>query len=183
MAVATTTIIAGVAAAAAVGGLATSVIGQAQARRSAEANRRAQEGAQSEQRAANAQAAAEDRRRQVREERVRRARIIQSSVNTGTTSSSGEAGALGALSTGLSQGLGASVGGEARAGRIGGFLQDAASASAGIQRGQQRTALGNQIYGIGSTIFGAAGGFGTMFGSSTPNGFDQATGIPYRYNG
>lgn len=178
---AVTSIIAGVAAAAAVGGLATSVIGQQQARRAAGESRRAQESAQSEQRAANAQAAAEDRRRQVREERVRRARIIQASVNTGTASSSGEAGALGALSTNLSGGLGASVGGEARAGRIGGFLQQSANAQAGIQRGQNTAALGNQIYGLGSTIFSAAGGFGTMFGSNTPNGFDTATGIPYRF--
>jgi len=166
MAIATTTIIAGIAAAAAVAGTAVAYQGQQQAQAAADRNKRAQEEAQSEQKAAQAQAAAEDRRRQVREERVRRARIIQSSVNTGTAYSSGEAGALGSLSTGLSTGLGGNVGGEARAGRIGGFLQDAATAKADIQRGQNQVAFGNQIYGIGSTIFQGAGGFSTLFGPS-----------------
>lgn len=176
-----TTIIAGIAAAAAVGGLATSIAGQRQAKNAAAENRRAQENAQSEQKAASAQAAAEDRRRQVREERVRRARIIQASVNQGGAAGSGEAGALGALSTNLNTGLGASAGGEARAGRIGGFLQMSSNASADVQRGQAQYSLGNQIFGLGSTIFNAAGGTKTLFGDSTPNGFDTATGIPYRY--
>lgn len=52
----------------------------------------------------------EDQRRQIREERIRRARILQSSENAGTQSSSGEAGAVGSLSTKLGSNLGFALG-------------------------------------------------------------------------
>lgn len=159
-----------VGAVAAVAGAGVAYAGQQSAKREAARNREAQEKTQSEQKAANAQAAAEDRRRQIREERVRRARIIQSSVNTGTNASSGEAGALGAISTNLSQGLGASVGGQQRASTIGGFNQQAANAAAGVQRGQANYQVGNQISSLGGSIFQAAGGFNTIFGTNQSTG-------------
>lgn len=56
----------------------------------------------------------ESRRQKVREERIRRARIIAASENTGTGSSSGAAGAVGALSTNLS-GMVASASGQSKA--------------------------------------------------------------------
>ena len=52
----------------------------------------------------------EEQRRQIREERIRRARIMQSSENMGTQSSSGEAGAVGSLSTKLGSNLGFNLG-------------------------------------------------------------------------
>lgn len=151
---------------AAVAGTAVAYSGQQSAKRAAAKNRELQENAQSEQKAAAAQAAADDRRRQVREERVRRARIIQASVNTGATESSGEAGATGALSTNLSQGLGTSVGGQQRATAIGGYLQEAANAKADVQRGQANVSLGNQISSLGGSIFNATGGFNTIFSAN-----------------
>src|SRR5690606_30643696 len=57
----------------------------------------------------------ESRRQRVREERVRRAQILASSENVGTSRSSGEVGAIGALSTNLSGLFGQSLGRSAAA--------------------------------------------------------------------
>jgi hypothetical protein len=58
----------------------------------------------------------ESRRQRVREGRIRRAQIIAASENAGTGQSSGQVGAVGALSTNLSGLLGSSLG-EAAANR------------------------------------------------------------------
>jgi len=51
-------------------------------------------------------AAQEQRRQKAREERVRRAQIIQSAASTGTTGSSGELGAIGSIGTQFQAGAG-----------------------------------------------------------------------------
>jgi flavin-dependent dehydrogenase len=56
----------------------------------------------------------ESRRQKLREERIRRARIIAASENTGTGSSSGASGSVAALSTNL-QGMVASASGQSKA--------------------------------------------------------------------
>lgn len=68
--------------------------------------RKAQEAAKKEQAAVNKAQQLQEQRNQIRRERVQRARILQSSENTGTAGSSGEAGALGSLSTQLNSNLG-----------------------------------------------------------------------------
>lgn len=180
-----TTIIAGIAAAAAVAGTATSIISQQKARAAAGQQRQASEKAQAEQKAAQAQAAAQERRQQVREERVRRARVMQASENTGTAFSSGEAGAVGNLATNLSSNLGLSLGGEQRGQAISGFNQQAANFGYNAQEYQGQGAMAASVANMSGSIFGAAGGFGSLqkgynsiFGN---NGFDTNTGIPWRY--
>ena len=69
-----------------------------------------QKKARQEQDAANASQAAAEKRRQIREERVKRARVLQSATSTGTTGSSGETGAVAGLSTQLGANLGANLG-------------------------------------------------------------------------
>lgn len=54
--------------------------------------------------------ARENRRQLMREERIRRARILQSSSNSGASGSSGEAGALGAITTNVDSQVAASRG-------------------------------------------------------------------------
>ncbi len=54
--------------------------------------------------------ARENRRQLLREERIRRARILQGSENSGGSGSSGETGALGAINTNVSGQIAASTG-------------------------------------------------------------------------
>lgn len=54
--------------------------------------------------------ARENRRQLLREERIRRARILQGSENAGGSGSSGEAGAIGAINTNVSGQIAASAG-------------------------------------------------------------------------
>ena len=118
--------------------------------------------AQQEQKAAQAAQAAAERRQQIREERVKRARLIQSSANTGVAMSSGEAGASGSLSTQLGSNLGFNTGQLNAAENISGFNQNAAdflsSASNSIQTANQW----GQIGALSMNIFDKSGGFGAF---------------------
>ena len=72
-------------------------------------------------------AAREDRRQLLREERIRRARIMQGSYNAGGSGSSGELGALGAITTNVDSTVaGAEANSKANAG-INMFTQKAAN--------------------------------------------------------
>ena len=117
-------------------------------------SRNAQKKSASEQKAANAAQAAQERRAQIREERVRRARIIQAGENTNTVGSSGEAGALGSLSTQLGSNLGFNAGAIQRANNMSIFNQQAANYQGAAQRNQ---AIGS----LSMSIFSAAGGINT----------------------
>lgn len=116
--------------------------------------------AQGEQKAANAQAAAQERRNQIREERVRRARILQTSENTGTSGSSGEAGSLGALSTGLSSNIGSNLGSIQRANTLSDIGQRSADFAGAMREGQAQQQFGQSLFQMGTSIFSASGGFG-----------------------
>ena len=76
--------------------------------------------------AGQAQRAAIEQRQQIREERVRRARILQSASNTGTLASSGAYGATGSLSTNLQTNIGTNLGEIQRGQQISAFQQNAA---------------------------------------------------------
>lgn len=148
MAVATSTIIASVALAT------TAASGYMQYQAAGEAADAQREG----QAISGAQQQIQQRRSQrqsVREERIRRAQIMQASESTGVAGSSSEAGALGALGT---------MSATNRANVQGGTL-----AAQGITRASQRAADAQQssnmwgtIGGVGGSIFTAAGGFGNM---------------------
>jgi hypothetical protein len=89
--------------------------------------RKAQQRAGDEQRARNASEAARERRQQIREERVKRARIAQASENTGVQGGSGELGATAGLGTNLASNIGANLGRIQTANQISLFEQQAAN--------------------------------------------------------
>ncbi len=95
--------------------------------------RKAQEQAKNVQKANNFQAQMEERRKQVREERIRRARIVQASENTGVQGSSGEAGALGGMSTQLGVNIGSNLSRIALGNEQTDLLQSAANAGSNAQ--------------------------------------------------
>ena len=68
----------------------------------------------------------EDIRQQIREQRIRRAQIINAAANTGTTASSGEIGALGALGTNTAGIIGSANGTSAANSGINSNTQEAA---------------------------------------------------------
>lgn len=102
----------------------------------------------------------QNRRAQIREERVRRAQVLQSSQNTGVSQSSGELGATSALGTLIGGNLAGMQRQKNSAAAIGSLGQSAANSDL---RGAQWGAVGN----VASSVFGfAAGQIGS---SSSPN--------------
>lgn len=95
----------------------------------------------------------ESRRQSIRQERIRRAMIIASSENSGTSSSSGQIGAVGALSTNLS-GLISSSLGESRAN---------AAINSRLQRSADLTSSANSIGAWSNTIQQGLAGFQSVF--------------------
>lgn len=99
---------------------------------------------------------AESRRQKIREQRIRRAQIIAASENSGTGSSSGQVGAVGALSTNLSGLLGSSLG--------------ESKANAAVNRSNQRaadfTSSANSIGAWTNTINSGISGFQSIFDQS-----------------
>jgi len=124
--------------------------------------------ARDEQKAQQAAQSAQERRAQIREERVRRARIVQSSENTGVGTSSGSSGATGDLATTLGANLGYNIGQTAASGRISDLNQSAADFMSSSQSHINTANNWGQVGSIGQSIFGAAGGFKNFTGSSTP---------------
>lgn len=114
--------------------------------------------ARREQEAMNAARAAQERRQQIREERIRRARILQASENTGVTESSGQLGAEGGLATQLSGNVGFNRGQIRSAGLISDFQQNAQDAA-------DTANLWGQVGQLSGSIFSATGGFNTIFSS------------------
>lgn len=137
------------------------------ARRDQENANAEQRKAREEQKAAQAAQSAAERRTQIREERVKRARLLQSGVNSGVTGSSGEAGASGGLSTQLNTNIGFNLGQQQAASNISDAGQNAAdflsSANSHIVDANQW----GQIGALSMNIFDRAGGFNSIFKGST----------------
>lgn len=134
-----------------------------------------QKDAREEQQAMNASRAAQERRQQIREERIRRARVLQSSENTGVTASSGQIGAEGGLATQLSGNVGFNRGQIRSAGMISDFQQNAQDAIDSAD-------LWGQVGQLSGSIFRAAGGFNTVFsspqsGSTAPANISRGGGF------
>lgn len=151
--------------------LAVTVNADQEARSARHHSQKAQRKIQAEQRASNSAEALLERRQQIREERVRRARILQSSENTGTSGSSGEAGAISSLATQFGANLGFNVGKLQTARNISIFSQDAANAQADLFSAQSDAALGQSLFSMGSSIAGA-GGFDFSNPFKTSSGFE-----------
>lgn len=122
---------------------------------------------QSEVKALNAQKAANEQRTQIREERIRRARVEQGSENTGTSGSSGEFGATSGLATQLGANIGTNIGQLAGAQRISMFNQNAADFSSSAQQSLSDSQSAAGLTGLSMNIFNSAGGFGN-FQTKTP---------------
>lgn len=133
---------------------------------SAIAQREAQQDAAKKQRAAGqeqaaiqAQQAAQERRQQIREERIKRARIMQAAENTGVQGSSGEFGAVGSAATQLSSNIGFNLGLIDKTQNISALQQGAAD---DLTTASNWAAVG----GVSRSIFSLTSG--GLFGSSTP---------------
>lgn len=149
-------------------GTVASLKSQVDARSSAAASADMQRKAKSEQEAVVASQQANDRRAQIREERVRRARILQSAENTGTSGSSGEAGAVGSLATQFFGNLGTSLGNAQSAANISNFQQSAANFNYSTQKSQQEASMFQQLGGLGKNIFEAT--YSPSGSSTSPSG-------------
>lgn len=100
---------------------------------------------QSEQRAQNEAAASQERRKQLREERIRRSKILAASEAAGTVGSSGEVGALGSLSTTLSSNLGSNRAALNSASDISLFSQNAANFTSAANQANANAQMGAQV--------------------------------------
>lgn len=114
---------------------------------------KAQKKIQNEEKARNTAQQMAERRQQVREERIKRARVMQASENTGTAGSSGELGAVSSIGTQLGANLGFNQSMIESGNRISGYTQQAADA-------QGKASMFNAV---GSM----AGNVGSIFGSSS----------------
>lgn len=110
------------------------------------------------------QQAAQERRQQIREERIKRASILNSSENSGASGSSGEMGATGGMATQLGANLGANGSSILAGQQITGFAQSSANNMQSAASSQGRAQMFGQVAGIGSSMFGSAGGWQTIFG-------------------
>lgn len=146
---------------------------------SAAESRTAQAKQKSETEAQNASKQAAERRRQIREDRVRRARVMQASENTGTQGSSGELGALDNITTAFSGALGDSVGSKASGERMSGYLQDQADAQFNFNQASSDLSGAQSQLNLGMSIFNSAGGF-SAFKDKSPTGVVPSTDIDPR---
>lgn len=119
-----------------------------------------QKKANREQDALNFQKRTEERRNLVREERVRRARLLQAAENTGASYSSGEAGALGSMNTQLQSNLGANAASADIGGRLSGYLQNAADFNTAAQKSAMAAQNADQLFSIFGKAAGSMGGAG-----------------------
>ncbi len=110
--------------------------------------------------ASNKNVSTESRRQRVRESRIRRAQIIAASENQGTSKSSGQIGAVGALSTNLAGALGSSLGSSAAATGINNANQKSADYIGQANEAAQR---GNTIGAWTGAIQKGIGGFSSIF--------------------
>lgn len=117
---------------------------------------------QGEQKAQNTSKAMAERRQQIREERIKRARVIQGAVNSGASGSSGEIGATGSLATTLGSNVGANAGALASADRVGTYAQNAADFGGAAQQNLADASFSDQLAGFSKSIFQESGGVNAL---------------------
>lgn len=144
---------------AAVAGVGASVVAGNQQRAAARHANDLQQQAAATQRASQYAQQAEQARQQYREDRVRRARIMQQAENSGAEYGSGEIGATGSLQTQYAQNTGNIIGSYNRNVQIG---NDLSEANQSIFEGQQRASFTSNI----GSIFSAAGSIANTYAMS-----------------
>lgn len=112
-----------------------------------------------EQKAVNAQQSAEERRRQIREERVKRARILQASEGTGVSDSSGVAGGTGGIATAMQSNIGQNLGLAMHTSNISDYMQQSADA-------QYKAQTWGAVQGLSNSVFSVTSG--SLFKQSGP---------------
>lgn len=117
-----------------------------------------QKQAQSEQKAANVASAAAERRQQIREARVRRARILQSAINTGATGSSAEFGSLGGIGTQLGANIGSNLGAIQTANKMSDLSQTAADFGTQANFAGVKAQDATSMFQLSTSIFSSVGG-------------------------
>ena len=153
-------------------GAINSAMEQQEAKKNAANSADEQRKARQEQKASQAQQAAEEKRKMVREERVRRAKILQASENTGVADSSGEAGALGSLATQFSSNTGSNNSSARQGQMIGNYNQAAADFSSAAQGNMQQAAQWQQLSSIGGDIAKNGNIFSTAMSTSSKQSSD-----------
>lgn len=149
------TIIAGVA-------LATTAYSISEQKSEAKKAARAQTQIRNEENAKNKAQQMVERRQQLREERIKRARVVQAAQNTGTAASSGETGAVSSLGTQLGSNLGFNQSMIRSGERISIFAQQAADA----QTRQGNAAMLGQFAQAAAPLAGSI--FSGRIGGTTP---------------
>lgn len=138
------------------------ILGQQQARSSQRSARSAAEEAsraRAEESAQGDRNAAQERRQQIREERIKRAQIMNQAALTGTSNSSGEAGAIGGMASQLGSNLGMNQGSILRGQRISGFMQNQSDFMTAAQSASNRAGTYRQVGQLGGSLFAQAGGW------------------------
>lgn len=113
----------------------------------------------SEQAALNTQRAALERRQQIREERVRRAKMLQASENSGTAGSSGELGATAGLANQLGVNIAFNQGQLAGQGRANAFGQAGADYMTEANIALSDASSASNLFNLSTNIFQSSGGF------------------------
>lgn len=144
----------------------STVKSQQQAKKAAAAQRnaaRAQQASSAEQQANQRAQQEAERRQQVRENRIKAAQIMQSSENTGTSGSSGEAGAVSSLNTQMNTNLGYINGAAMHTNAASAYNQQASDLwfqatqyQNSANNWQQFGQLGQQAIGVGFGIYGSS---------------------------
>lgn len=135
---------------------------QADAKKDAKRALAEQARARSEQQAENSAKAAQERRQQLREERIKKAKIIQSSENTGVSMSSGESGSVGSLNTQVGTNIGRNLGSLQTSENISQANQNAADFMSSSQNHMSDYNTWGLVGSLGQSVFSAAGGFNTL---------------------
>ena len=140
---------------------------QQAAKRNAKESADAQRSAQAEQRARAAAQAAQERRQQIREERVRRARIIQGAENGGVAESSGAMGALAGIATNISANLGANQAMLDSGARISAYGQVAADSNTAMNENLSEARMWSQFGDLGKQVYSGVQAYGKIPGTTT----------------
>lgn len=145
--------------AAAVGGLALSAFGTVKQMQAAKKSQAQQAKAIKLQQTADELRQARERRQQIREARIRIGSATQAAANQGASTSSSAIGGQGSIATQLSANLGFLD-------QLGNLNTSTTAANLAANKAKASADTYGSVAGFGATIFGAAGGFKTIFGDT-----------------
>lgn len=140
-------------------GTAYNIYSQSQAQNAAEDAANEQRKASAWDSARQTQQASAERRQQAREERIKRATILNQAANTGTNASSGATGAVMGMGSQLSSNMGTNQSMINSGQMITGFNQRAADFATSAGNWNNQAQLGGQFASLGTGLFQGVGGW------------------------